>query len=183
MKYALVAGRTMCIHLYARRRFLTMGSVPTRNREPGTFRKLLAGAIGGVAASGAYALVQRWDMRAFNYPTDDFVLLGRMFTDDDEMIRRVGVPMHFVNGALLGSAYALVARDRLPGSPLSKGLTWTMIETFGLYPMAFLEDFHPGIRERRLPSYLTGKGFAQQLVRHVAYGLVLGPVTERVLRR
>lgn len=153
------------------------------NRKPTTKEKILAGAVAGIASSGAYALAQTVDLELFDYPTDDFVLLGRMVTDDESLIRPIGAAMHFTNGALLGVAYALIARDRLPGSPLVKGFSWTMMETFGLYPMAFLENLHPAVREGRLPSYLTGKGFAQQIVRHVAYGVVLGSVTERMLRR
>jgi hypothetical protein len=153
------------------------------SRKPTTKEKIVAGAVAGLASSGAYALMQKADLAIFDYPTDDFVLLGRMVTDDESLMRPIGAVMHFNNGALLGIAYALIARDRLPGSPLVKGFSWTMMETFGLYPMAFLENLHPGIREGRLPSYLSGKGFTQQILRHVAYGLVLGPVTERMLRR
>ncbi len=151
--------------------------------KPTTKEKILAGAVAGIASSGAYALTQAVDLELFDYPTDDFVLLGRMVTDNEGLIRPIGAAMHFTNGALLGVAYALIARDRLPGSPLVKGFSWTMMETFGLYPMVFLENLHPAVREGRLPSYLSGKGFAQQIVRHVAYGLVLGTVTERMLRR
>lgn len=153
------------------------------SRKPTVREKIVAGAIAGMASAGAYAAVQAVDLKAFDYPTDDFILLGRMVTDDESLMRPLGVAMHFGNGALLGIAYALVARDRLPGSPFVKGFTWTMIETFGLYPAVLLENLHPGIREGRLPSYFTGKGAPQQLIRHIGYGLVLGPVTERVLRR
>jgi hypothetical protein len=152
-----------------------------RSSEPTIRQKILAGAIAGIAASAAYALEQNWDLTAFDYNTDDFILLGRMATDDEERIRRAGVVMHFANGAALGAAYALIARDRFPGSPLVRGFSFTMLETFGLYPMALLENLHPGVREGRLQSYLTGKGFSQQLLRHVAYGLVLGPATEVLL--
>lgn len=153
------------------------------SRAPTTRDKLVAGAVAGLASSGAYALMQKVDMEAFDYPTDDFILLGRMVTQDESLMRPIGAVMHFGNGALLGAAYALVGRDRLPGSPFTRGFTWTMLETFGLYPMAFLENLHPGLREGRLPSYLSGKGFTQQVLRHIAYGAVLGPATERVLRR
>lgn len=153
------------------------------SRKPTTKEKIVAGAIAGLASSGAYAVMQAIDLKAFGYPTDDFVLLGSLAPIDDDLVRPVGAVMHFGNGALLGVAYALIARDRLPGSPFVKGFTWTMMETFGLYPMAFLENLHPAIRDGRLPSYLSGKGFAQQVLRHIAYGLVLGPVTERALRR
>jgi hypothetical protein len=158
-----------------------MKLLPTR--KPSTKDKIVAGAIGGIASAGAYVAVQAVDIKAFDYPTDDFILLGRMVTDDESLMRPIGAAMHFGNGALLGIAYALIARDRLPGSPFVKGFTWTMMETFALYSTALLENLHPAIREGRLPSYLTGKGFTQQLIRHVGYGVVLGKATERVLRR
>lgn len=152
-------------------------------RRPTLREKIVAGAIAGIAGSGAYALAQQVDMKAFDYPTDDFVLLGSLAPVDDDVGRPLGIAMHFGNGALLGIAYTLIGRNHLPGSPFVKGLTWTMLEMFALYPMAFFENLHPGIQKGLLPSYLTGRAFAQQVVRHVAYGVVLGPVTERVLRR
>jgi hypothetical protein len=110
-------------------------------------------------------------------------LLGRLVTSDDDLIRPIGLAMHLLNGALLGAVYGLVAHDRLPGPPLSRGLLFTMAETVGLYPLAALENLHPGIREGRLEPYTTPVAFAQQVVRHVAYGAALGPVTDRLLRR
>lgn len=151
-------------------------------KKPTIRRRIVAGAVAGIASAAAYALEQTWDMKALDYPTDDFVLLGSMAPVDEKLIRPLGLMMHFGNGAALGIAYGLIGRDRLPGPPLVRGLTWTMMETFALYPLAFLENLHPGIREGRLPSYLTGTAFLQQLLRHVAYGAVLGPATERMLR-
>jgi hypothetical protein len=155
----------------------------SRRRQPKVRRRILAGSIAGLAAAAAYAVEQKADLDAFDYNTDDFVLLGSMVPVDEELIRPLGMVMHFGNGAALGAVYALVAHDRLPGPPLARGLTFTMLETVGLYPMALLEGFHPGISEGRLPSYLTGQAFAQQVLRHFAYGVVLGPLTERLLHR
>ena len=144
-------------------------------------KRIVAGAIGGLAGSAAYSVAQHFDMKVLDHNTDDFLLLGTLMPVDDDLARPLGAVMHFGNGALLGIAYALIGRDRLPGSPFARGMTWTMMETFGLYPMALLEKLHPAIRDGRLESYLSGKGFAQQLVRHIAYGAVLGPVTDRFL--
>lgn len=148
---------------------------------PNTRNRIVAGAIGGLAGSAAYAVAQHFDLKAFDYDTDDFVLLGSLAPVDDDFVRPLGMVMHFGNGAMLGVAYALIGRDRLPGSPFVKGMTWTMMETFGLYPMALLEHLHPAIRDGQLRSYLTPTGFAQQLVRHIAYGAAVGLVTERFL--
>jgi hypothetical protein len=160
---------------------MTLKSMITR--RPSARQKLVAGAIAGLASSAAYAFVQAWDLKMFDYPTDDFVLLGSMAPVDDDLARPLGVVMHLGNGAALGAAYTLIGHERLPGSPLVRGLTWTMGETFALYPLALLEHLHPAVRDGRLPSYLTGTAFIQQLLRHVAYGIVLGPMTERLLSR
>jgi xanthosine utilization system XapX-like protein len=98
-------------------------------------------------------------------------------------MRPLGMVMHFGNGAALGVVYALIAHGRLPGPPIVRGLTFTTVETVGLYPLALLEGFHPGIKEGHLRSYLSKTAFAQQVLRHIAYGIVLGPLTERLLHR
>lgn len=150
---------------------------------PSPGQRLTTGSIAGLAAAIAYAVEQEFDLRAFDHNTDDLTLLGRMVTGDDQLIRPVGLAMHLANGAAVGTVYALFLHERLPGPPVVRSLTFLMAETAALYPLAVFEKHHPGIREGRLDSYLTGTGFAQQVARHVAFGAVLGPLTARLLRR
>lgn len=146
-------------------------------------RRIITGSIAGVSAGIAYAIEQEIDLRVFGHNTDDFTLLGRMITSDGHLIRPLGLAMHLGNGAAVGAAYALVVHDRLPGPPIARSLAFLMVETVALYPLAVFEQYHPAIREGRLDSYLTPTGFAQQVLRHVAFGAVLGPLTARLLRR
>lgn len=155
-------------------------------REAGhrrTLRRVAAGAMAGVAAAGAYAMEQAVDLRALNYPTDDRLLLGRVVTRDNEDAKRIGLAMHLMNGAAVGIVYALIAEPRLPGSPLARGLTFTMGETLALFPLMSLGRFHPAIKDGSLASYWTRTGFVQQVLRHVAFGVMLGPTTELLLRK
>lgn len=150
-------------------------------RKPTTRDRLVAGAAGGLVGALAYVIVQQIDLKAFDHNTDDVVLLGRIVTDNDDLIRPVGMAMHLFNGASLGALYGLVVHDRLPGPPLAQGLTFAMLETVALYPLSALEDFHPGVREGRLERYTTPIAFLQQVIRHIGYGAALGPVTKRLL--
>lgn len=153
------------------------------NRNEAPFRRrLLAGAGGGIAGAAAYAAVLKIDLKVFGHQTDDLVLIGRLITGNDERIRPIGLGIHLINGAALGVLYSLVAEEHMPGSPVGKGLTFALLETFTLYPIAILQQIHPGFREGRLESYLTPVAFAQQIVRHIAYGAALGPVTDMVLK-
>lgn len=153
------------------------------SQSPGLVDRLRAGGLAGIAAAGAYALEQEADLRLFRHNADDLALLGRLVTDDRARSRTLGLALHLLNGAAAGTAYALLARDRLPGPPWARGTIAALGETVALYPLALLEDQHPGVRDGQLDSYLTVPAFLQSILRHVAFGLVLGPMTERLLAR
>lgn len=150
---------------------------------PSLSRRLRAGVIAGVFAAGAYAVEQEFDLRAFKYNTDDLLLLGRFVTNDNDLARPIGLVMHLANGAAAGTTYALVGERILPGPPLVRGLTFSLIETVGLFPVAMLQDKHPAIQDGSIDPYWNLPGFTQQVFRHMAFGLVLGPLTARLLRR
>lgn len=156
----------------------------TSGRAPHSVsRRLAAGSVTGVIAAAAYALEQEIDRRLLRHNVDDLALLGRLLTDDRARCRLLGLGMHLVNGAVLGALYAAVAHDRLPGPPWMRGTAAALIENIALYPLALLEDRHPGIRDGHLDRYWTGTAFVQQHLRHIAFGVVLGPMTERLLAR
>lgn len=149
----------------------------------GPLLRVAAGAVAGIAAAGAYALEQEVDLRAFKYPTDDRLLLGRVMTKDNEHAKTIGMAMHMMNGAAVGIVYVFFMEPRLPGPPLAKGLTFAMAETIALFPLMSLGKFHPAIQDGSLASYWTKTGFAQQVLRHVAFGALLGPITAQLLRK
>lgn len=155
--------------------FSATDTAPTRQR-------VTAGMLAGVAASIAYAIEQEVDLHLVGHYTDDLTLVGRLFTSDDSRIRPLGFAGHLLNGAIVGAVYAFLADRRLPGPPLARGVIFALAENVVLYPLALLERHHPAIREGTLASYWSRKAFYQQTLRHAAFGVVLGPLTERLLQ-
>lgn len=147
---------------------------------PSTLARIIAGSVAGIAAAGAYMVEQAIDLRIFGHATDDRVLLGRLVTGNNDVARPLGLAMHLANGAIAGVIYVLVAEPVLPGPPLARGVTFIMVENCILYPLARFEELHPAIRDGSLSSYWTPAGCAQQLLRHIAFGVVLGPVAARM---
>lgn len=147
-----------------------------------TFRRSSSGAIAGIAAAGAYLLAQAADIRLFGHPADDRLLIGRLLTGNNDAARTIGTGLHLVNGAVAGVAYTLVAEPVLPGPPLLRGVAFALAENTVLYPLALFEGRHPAVRDGSLPSYWTRTTFAQETLRHVAFGAVLGPVAAALRR-
>lgn len=146
-------------------------------------RRATAGAVAGMAAALAYAIEQEFDLRLFHHNADDLTLVGRPVTSNQRAIRPVGLAIHLTNGASLGVVYATLARDRLPGSPAMRGIWFALLENTLLYPLALLEDRHPGVRDGTLDRYWNVTAFIQESIRHVFFGAVLGSVTHRLLPR
>ncbi len=143
--------------------------------------RVIAGALAGALAAIAYAIEQEIDLRAFHHYADDLTLVGRLLTAEDKLIRPIGLGVHLFNGVAVGLSYALIAHDRLPGPPIVRGITYAMAENTLLYPLALLQERHPAIREGKLARYWNRTAFAQETLRHVAFGVVLGPLTQRLL--
>lgn len=113
-----------------------------------------------------------------SFPGDDLKLLGMLATRRDPAWRVVGLALHAANGAALGLVYGAVARNRLPGSPVLRGLLLGQLENAALWPVIplLVDRYHPAVRAGRLPRLNTPAYAAQALLRHVAYGAVLGGV-------
>lgn len=141
------------------------------------------GAVAGVAAAFAYAIEQEIDLRVFDHDADDLVLLGGLFCRKRDEARSIGLIMHLANGAIAGVVYARYFHDRLPGPSAIRGATFALTETIAIYPLALLQDHHPAIRRGELGRYWNRTAFIQSILRHVALGVVLGPVTARLHRR
>lgn len=142
-----------------------------------------AAAIAGLAAGAVYIVTQEIDNRLTGQNNDDLKLLGRMLVKGPEHAKLVGVLPHVVNSANLGIAYAALAHDRLPGPPWFRGALFATVENTVLYPIALLEDKHPGIRNGEIDRYLTLKAYLQSIPRHITYGAVVGTLYERLRHR
>jgi hypothetical protein len=128
----------------------------------------------GLLAGTAYLGAQAIDRKITGNRLDDTVLLGALAPLPDSFVRPAGVVMHFGNSVVASAAYELVARDRLTGPGWWRGAVFIMIENLALYPLALLERHHPAIRSGKLDSYRTWTAFAQQVWRHLAFGITLG---------
>ena len=132
--------------------------------------------LAGLAGAAAYLAEQYLDLRLLRFPGDDLKLLGMVATRRDPAWRMAGVAMHAANGVALGFVYAALARDRLPGAAAVRGLLLAQIENAVLWPAVplIIDRYHPGIREGRLPRLATPAYATQSVLRHAAYGAVLG---------
>jgi len=150
-------------------------------REHSRARRACAGSIAGMVAAAAYAVELEIDRRLIRNNADDLLLLGRLLTANRRLARPIGLGIHLANGAVLGALYGALCHDRLPGPGWLRGTVFANIENVGLYPLALLEDLHPAIRSGELDRYWTWPAFLQSIPRHVVFGIVLGPLTDRLL--
>ncbi len=143
----------------------------TPDLRPGPGRLATAALAGG----SAY-LVEMWlDELLFRDRTDDLVLLGGLGSRSGLWSRVLGLLVHFANSGLVVIAYAYVARPRLPGPGWARGLAAFTAENTLLWPIVIaLDGVHPWVRDGRLPRYNRGVPWLQSVLRHVAFGLVVG---------
>jgi hypothetical protein len=122
-------------------------------------RQLNAKAVtlSGLAAGAAFVAVLEADLRLTGRNVDDLMILGRPFTEDPTKARAVGMAIHVVNSLALASLYATL-EGRLPGPGWVKGVIFANVENVILYWPAFW----------------------QSVPRHIAFGVVLGVLYDRL---
>ena len=135
-----------------------------------------AATVAGAFASAAYLAEMAVDLSLIDCPTNDLLLLGGPFSRDRRIWSVLGTALHFSFGVALAQVYGVTQR-RLPGPPWLRGVIFTMIENTLLWAAIPLFDrFHPAIRRGDLPKMNRPVPFLQQVLRHIAYGAVLGIV-------
>jgi hypothetical protein len=83
--------------------------------------------------------------------------------------------IHLVNGVALAEIYAALAKRYLPGPDWVKGSIFGeifIVSAWWLTPLA--DKYHPLIKNGEMPKLFTWKAFAQNVIRHLAFGLTLG---------
>lgn len=155
-----------------------MGDSP----ESSGLSRPVAATVSGLVAGVAFLLVMEADLRLTGRNVDDLIILGRPMVRNPEQARRVGLAIHMVNSVGLAQLYRLV-EDRLPGSPWLKGTIFANVENSLLYPVTYLEDLHPAVRDGQVDRYFSWPAYWQSVPRHVAYGAVLGSLYARLTRR
>jgi hypothetical protein len=113
--------------------------------------------VSGLAAGAAFVAVLEADLRLTGRNVDDLMILGRPFTEDPTKARAVGMAIHVVNSLALASLYATL-EGRLPGPGWVKGVIFANVENVILYWPAFW----------------------QSVPRHIAFGVVLGVLYDRL---
>jgi hypothetical protein len=136
-------------------------------------------AISGLAAGAAFMAVLEADLRVTGRNVDDLIVLGRPLVKDPKNARTVGVAIHALNSLALASLYAAI-ENRIPGPPWLKGILFANVENAILYPITVLEDHHPAIRDGQVDRYFNWPAFWQSVPRHVAYGVVVGSLYDRI---
>lgn len=142
---------------------------------------LRAAAVAGLAGGVAYAVTAEIDNRISGRNLDDLKLLGRPFVRDSARAKLAGVPVHLANSTALAAVYARMGR-RLPGGPVWRGVLFAVIENTLLYPVAALENRHPGVRDGQVDRYFSVSAYLLSLPRHVVYGGTLGLLYDRLGR-
>ena len=140
---------------------------------------LKAVAISGIAAGAAFVAVLEADIRLTGRNVDDLLVLGRPFTAKPAKARAIGGAIHAVNSLAMASLYAML-EPRLPGRPWLKGVIFANVENVILYPITLFEDIHPAVRTGQVDRYFTWPAFWQSVPRHIAFGVVLGVLYDRV---
>lgn len=135
-------------------------------------------ALAGLAGAAAYLAEQHLDMRLLRFEGDDVRLLGLALTRRDPAWRVAGLAVHAGNGITLALIYAALLRNRLPGAPVLRGLLLGQVENAILWPLVplVIDRYHPAIRDSLMPRLNTPAYAAQAVLRHLAYGAVLGGV-------
>lgn len=108
------------------------------------------------------------------YRFNDFTLLGRPFSTRRRVWLLVGAALHLLNGSAVGVIFASVCQF-FPGPGWLRGLLFAQLENLLLWPLMPLVDrYHPGRWEGELAPAWSRRSFAVAVLRHLAYGLILG---------
>ncbi len=144
--------------------------------------RVMNGVAAGLCGALAYLMAMGIDIAITRKRTNDLRLLAGLVPGGRGYWPGLGTLIHFVNGAALGVVYSRVQRC-LPGRGWRRGLLFAMIENLFLWPaMIVLDRVHPDIKNGSLPVYNRPLPFLQELLRHAAYGAVLGAVFQRKQR-
>jgi hypothetical protein len=136
-------------------------------------------AVSGLAAGTAFVAVLEADLRLTGRHVDDLMILGRPFFADPTKARAIGGAIHALNSLALAGLYGMLER-RIPGPAWLKGVVFANVENVILYPVTRFEDIHPAIRSGEVDRYYNWPAFWQSVPRHIAFGVVLGMVYDRM---
>jgi hypothetical protein len=137
----------------------------------------LRAALAGAAAATVWSAVEPLDMKLLRHDYSDTAMLGK-FVTRSRLWPLAGVAVHAANGVVFGLAFHEARRrTKLPAVPLGIGMA--LVENTTFYGLAPLVDrYHPARGERGLAPMWNLRAFAQETLRHVLFGAVLGQLAE-----
>lgn len=135
-------------------------------------------AAAGIVATLAYSLAMESDKYLTGNHFHDVKFIQGLLGDKSASSRRIGGlawGLHFLNGVLLGEAYALLGKRLLSGPGWLRGAIFGEAFILSVWPLTPLIDrSHPMIKSGRLPRLANWTSFWQNLLRHLVFGLALG---------
>lgn len=153
-------------------------------KEDSLILRAIAGAISGVPAGLAHALVNEIDRRALRHDADDLLLLSGMVIEDRSTARRVGLLAHLCTAMGFGAVWAIALRPTDERNAVRKGIAAGLVENTVLWPLVIpLDNHHPYILQGRMDRFNHPISYIQACLRHVALGYVLGKTYPRVRDR
>jgi hypothetical protein len=155
--------------------------MPISMIDPADIRQ--RGAIAGVIAAAVMVAVNLADMAVTKQRTNDIRLVGGLFPGARRAWPVFGTGIHLLNGAALGSLFALVQHG-LPGPTWARGVIFGLVENFLLWPFLLMTDrIHPDVKTGKLDRYNRPGPFAAATFRHIVYGAVLGAAYDRLTKQ
>lgn len=147
-------------------------------------KRALAGALAGLPAGVAHAVVNEIDIRAFRHNADDLLMLGGVVADDPAVGRRIGLGMHLTFAMAFGAAWAVALRPKTDSDAVAKGVATALTENTVLWPLVLVVDaYHPQAKSGNLDPFTHRIAFLQANLRHLALGATLGTLYPRIARR
>ena len=120
-----------------------------------------------------WSALEPLDTKLLRHDFSDTAMLGKLVTRSRAW-PAAGLAVHGVNGAIFGLAFHEVRRrTKLP--PVRLGVAMALVENTTLYTLAPLVDrYHPARGEPGVAAMWNKRAFAQETLRHVVFGAVLG---------
>lgn len=134
-------------------------------------------AIVGIAATVVYSIFMEGDKFLIGNHFNDVQFIDGLI-EGQKRTRKGKLfswGLHFLNGIALAELYAALFKRYIPGPNWLKGSIFGeafIASAWGLTPLA--DKYHPLIKDGELPRLATWTSFGQNLLRHLAFGLILG---------
>ena len=130
-------------------------------------------ATAGAVASALYAAEMYADMAVTGSRFDDLQLIEGLIRGRKARLPVLGMAIHLINGAALGEVYAL-AEPYLPGPAWVKGLLFGQVFLLTVWSgVPLIDRYHPLVTRGELPKLNRPMPFAQNVSRHLVFGLAL----------